>query len=94
MGQCMRDKTCRDTLRLNGALTGAYSGTGTRKAARFPEKIPPDAKQCEGNAADPAAVPLERRPGPPEISGPRHCATLRDRCAIARHSPGPRHRGR
>ena len=90
VGQCTRDSNRaiarhlhqdvyrdrhRDTLRLNGALTGAYSGTGTRKAARFPEKIPPDAKQCEANAADPAAVPLEMRPGPLEISGPRQGAT-------------------
>lgn len=66
----------RDIRSPNGALTGAYSGTGTRKAARFPEKkIPPDAKQCEGNVADPAAVPLKMRPGPPEISGPRQGAT-------------------
>ena len=65
----------RDIRSPNGALTGAYSGTGTRKAARFPEKIPLDAKQCEGNVADPAAVPLEMRSGPLEISGPRQGAT-------------------
>jgi len=53
MGQCTRDSNRaiarhlhqdvyqdrhRDTRSPNGALTGAYSGTGTRKAARFPEK--------------------------------------------------------
>ena len=64
---------------------------GTRPGSL--KKIPPDAKQCEGNAADPAAVPLERRPGPLEpvkrniAEHPREPrpATLRDRCAIARH---------
>ena len=65
----------RDIWSPNGARTGAYSGTGTRKAARFPEKNPAWWKQCEANAADPAAVPLEMRPGPPEISGPRQGAT-------------------
>ena len=59
MGQCMRDSNRaiarhlhqavyrdrhRDIWSPNGALTGAYSGTGTRKAARFPEKNP---AQCE-----------------------------------------------
>ena len=78
----------RDIWSPNGALTGAYSGTGTRKAARFPEKIPPNAKQCEANVADPAAVPLERRPGPPEpvkrniAEHPREPPAR----AIARHS--------
>jgi len=63
----------RDTLRLNGALAGAYSGTGAGNATLSYRKIPGQWKQCESNS--PAAVPLERRPGPLEISGPRQGAT-------------------
>ena len=88
MGQCMRDSNRamarhlhqdvyrdrhRDTLRLNGALAGAYSGTGAGNATLSYRKIPGQWKQCESNS--PAAVPLEMRPGPPEISGPRQGAT-------------------
>ena len=64
-GQCRRDtdhNTHRDIWSPNGALTGAYSGTGTGRAALSYRKIPGQWRQCEDDTAEPAAVPLERRP--------------------------------
>jgi hypothetical protein len=77
----------RDIWSPNGALTGAYSGTGTRKAARFPEKNP---ARCEtmrsqrsrpgsrstGEAAGTSGAGQAEHSGTPEgAPGPRHRAT-------------------
>ena len=80
----------RDTWSPNGALTGAYSGTGTGRAARFPEKNP---AQCETMRSQRSRTGSRSTGEPAGTSGagqaehPREPrpAPSRDRCAIARH---------
>jgi len=102
MGQCMWDSNraiarhlhqavyrdrYRDIWSPNGALTGAYSGTGTGNAARFPEKNPAQCETMRSQRSRPGSRSTGNAAG---TSGDLRPATRRDiarHCETVRYSP-------
>ena len=93
MGQCMRDSNraiarhlhqdvyrdrYRDIWSPNGALTGAYSGTGTRKAARFPEKNPARCETMRSQRSRPGSRSTGNAAGTSGAGQAEHSATFQD----------------